>query len=79
MLSLSATVPKVFKGLTSGLLGNYDGNPENDFVNSSGMVFPGNMTEREIFYYARTCKCVTNSSKKNNFSTASVVLTNNTT
>lgn len=56
MLSLSTVVPKKFKNSTTGLLGNYDGDPENDFVKPTGVVMPGNMTEREIFHYGQSCK-----------------------
>ena len=56
MLALDTVVPDRFKKLTSGLLGNYDDNPENDFIKPTGEVLPGNMTEREIFAYGLTCR-----------------------
>jgi hypothetical protein len=55
MLSLNTGVPKVLHGLTTGLLGNYDGNPENDFTMPNGTVLQGNLTEREVFEYGKTC------------------------
>ncbi|XP_053387316.1 uncharacterized protein LOC128551050 [Mercenaria mercenaria] len=54
MLSLNTGVPKGLKGLTSGLLGNYDGNPDNDFTMPNGTVLRANLTEREVFEYGKT-------------------------
>ncbi|KAL3836533.1 hypothetical protein ACJMK2_021957, partial [Sinanodonta woodiana] len=36
MLALGITLPPIFKNKTKGLLGNYDGNPSNDFVYPNG-------------------------------------------
>lgn len=58
MLSISVIVSSNLKNKTTGLLGNYDGDPENDFILPSGEIRPGNMTEREIFEYGKTCKCL---------------------
>ena len=55
MLALNIGVQKQLKNLTTGLLGNYDGNPDNDFTMPNGTVLPANITEREIFAYGKTC------------------------
>ncbi|XP_053395504.1 uncharacterized protein LOC123523715 isoform X3 [Mercenaria mercenaria] len=54
MLSISATVPKIFKNKTKGLLGNFDGDPDNDFFTPNGSVLPSNLDEKEIFYYGQS-------------------------
>lgn len=56
MLAISATVPKIYNSTTRGLLGNFDNDPENDFVYPNGTVLPGNISEREVFYYGQSCK-----------------------
>ncbi|XP_060570002.1 uncharacterized protein LOC132728362, partial [Ruditapes philippinarum] len=62
MLSLNTWVPKVLHGLTTGLLGNNDGNPENDFTMPNGTVLQGNLTEREVFEYGKTWSINSNDS-----------------
>lgn len=37
-MTLSATVPKNLKGKPSGLLGNFDGNSENEFIPTNETV-----------------------------------------
>ncbi|KAL3836509.1 hypothetical protein ACJMK2_021935, partial [Sinanodonta woodiana] len=51
MLALGITLPPIFKNKTKGLLGNYDGNPSNDFVYPNGTRLAENATEKEIFYF----------------------------
>jgi len=41
-----------------GLLGNYDGEPKNDFRAPDGQLLPDNASERDIFKYASRCKLV---------------------
>lgn len=57
MLSLDTVVPESFKNQTSGLLGNYDDDPENDFIKPTREVLPGNLNETQVFYYGQTCMC----------------------
>ncbi|XP_053376387.1 uncharacterized protein LOC123533517 isoform X2 [Mercenaria mercenaria] len=54
MLSLNTGVSKSLKGHTTGLLGNYDGNPDNDFSMPSGTVLRADLTEREVFEYGKS-------------------------
>ncbi|XP_053386927.1 uncharacterized protein LOC123542089 isoform X2 [Mercenaria mercenaria] len=54
MLSLSTFVPENLKNLTKGLLGNYNGDPSDDFAMPNGTVLKPNLTEREIFEYGKT-------------------------
>lgn len=56
MLSQEVTVPKEYMGLTRGLLGNNDGNPDNDLVFQNGSVVGENETEREIFHFGQSCQ-----------------------
>lgn len=59
MLSLSTIVPQSLqstKGILSGLLGNYDGNPNNDFTMPNGTRLPFNISEGVVFSYGMTCK-----------------------
>ncbi|KAL3837657.1 hypothetical protein ACJMK2_023003, partial [Sinanodonta woodiana] len=54
MLSVSVVLPTVFKGRTKGLLGNFDGNPDNDFMFENGTILSPNISERQIFGYGQT-------------------------
>lgn len=58
MLSLSTIVPDTYRNTTSGLLGNYNNKPSDDFTLPNGTTLNANMTEREIFSYGKLCKCV---------------------
>lgn len=51
MLTVGLAVPDRFKGSVSGLVGNYDGNKDNDFQLPDGRVLtPSEVdTERKIF------------------------------
>ncbi|KAL3837614.1 hypothetical protein ACJMK2_022960 [Sinanodonta woodiana] len=51
MLTIAVTLPPIFKNKTKGLLGNYDGDPNNDFIFPNGTVLDGNATERTLFNY----------------------------
>ncbi|KAK7478693.1 hypothetical protein BaRGS_00030078, partial [Batillaria attramentaria] len=48
-LAVSVNVPLAFKGQTRGLLGDYNGNKEDDFILPNGTVLSNNLTERQIF------------------------------
>ncbi|KAK3597086.1 hypothetical protein CHS0354_022093 [Potamilus streckersoni] len=54
MLSVSVVLPTEFKGRTRGLLGNFDGNPDNDFMFDNGTILSSNISERQIFNYGQT-------------------------
>lgn len=55
MLTLTTFVPETLKNKTTGLLGNYDDDPYNDFSLPNGTILNANMTEREIFQYGKKC------------------------
>ncbi|XP_071100961.1 uncharacterized protein [Haliotis cracherodii] len=53
-LSFSVALENKFQGLTSGLLGNFDGDDTNDFNTSSGDSLPATATERQLFDMGKT-------------------------
>ncbi|KAL4236418.1 hypothetical protein ACF0H5_004803 [Mactra antiquata] len=53
MLSLSVAVDDKYKHITTGLLGNYDGDPSNDFITPDGVTLAANLTEEDIFSYGQ--------------------------
>ncbi|XP_046357676.2 uncharacterized protein LOC124135985 [Haliotis rufescens] len=53
-LSFSVALENKFQGLTSGLLGNFDGDNTNDFNTSSGDSLPATATERQLFDMGKT-------------------------
>ncbi|XP_060570647.1 fibrillin-2-like isoform X2 [Ruditapes philippinarum] len=54
MLSISTIIPNALNNVTSGLLGNFDGNPYNDLMMPNGTVINANSSERHIFDYGKT-------------------------
>lgn len=61
MLLSETLVNKKYKGLTSGLMGNFDGNDSNDFILPNGTVLNENSTktERDIFFnFGQHCKFI---------------------
>ena len=56
LLIQDVTVPDNYTGLTKGLLGNNDANPDNDFIFQNGDVLSPNASEREIFTFGQSCK-----------------------
>ncbi|XP_060591770.1 fibrillin-1-like [Ruditapes philippinarum] len=54
MLSISTIIPNTLTNVTSGLLGNFDGNPYNDLMMPNGTVINANSSERQIFDYGQT-------------------------
>ena len=40
----------------SGMLGNYNGNPNDDFVLPNGTVLPPNSTDRQLYVFGQSCK-----------------------
>ena len=55
-LAISTFVPQRYRDQVRGLLGNYDGDPKNDFVAPDGTMLSPNATERHIFQYASRCE-----------------------
>lgn len=61
MLLSETLVNKKYKGLTSGLMGNFDGSGSNDFILPNGTLLDANATktERDIFYnFGQHCKFI---------------------
>ena len=58
VLNIVASVPPSWKGSTKGLLGNYNGNKNDDFVpRGADTSLPGTITDRSIhFQFAQTCE-----------------------
>ncbi|XP_052809635.1 fibrillin-1-like, partial [Mya arenaria] len=54
MLSLSTIVKTALHGRVRGLLGNFDGNPDNDFITPDNLTLDPNMNESEIFDFGKT-------------------------
>ena len=57
VLNIVAIVPPSWKGSTKGLLGNYNGNKDDDFVpRGADNSLPGTITDRIVhFNFAQTC------------------------
>ena len=55
-LAVSTFVPLRFRGEVKGLMGNFDGDPNNDYLAPDGTMIAANATEREIFTYASRCE-----------------------
>ncbi|XP_052809767.1 uncharacterized protein LOC128238182 isoform X2 [Mya arenaria] len=53
MMTLKTTVNESLKGNVRGLLGNFDGIPDNDFMTPGGKLFNSNISEHEIFQYGQ--------------------------
>ncbi|KAL3837565.1 hypothetical protein ACJMK2_022913 [Sinanodonta woodiana] len=58
MLSVGVVLPTEFRGQPKGLLGNFDGSPDNDFRCPNGTQLASNITEREIFNYGQTWEII---------------------
>ena len=58
VLNIVTIVPPSWKGSTKGLLGNYNGNKNDDFVpRGTDKSLPGTITDRSIhFQFAQTCE-----------------------
>ena len=74
-LAISIFVPQIYKGQVSGLLGNYDGNPNNDFRAPDDSLLSVNANEREIFTYASQCKLKRRSTDTSNIPIPYVLFT----
>ena len=55
ILHFTTSVPDKYKGQTQGLLGNYNGNKNDDLTNSSGFIFDFE-NEMEIFEFGESCE-----------------------
>ncbi|WAR07512.1 MLP-like protein [Mya arenaria] len=53
MLTLKTTVNASLKGKVRGLLGNFDEDPDNDFITPGEQIFNSNISESEIFHYGQ--------------------------
>ena len=52
-------VPPTFKGKTYGLLGNFNDNPDDDFIDrGSDTPRASNSTDNQIFEFGKTCKAL---------------------
>ena len=40
----------------SGMLGNYNGNPNDDFVLPNGTMLPSNASDRQVYTFGQSCK-----------------------
>ena len=57
ILDVILTIPNTFNNHTKGLLGTWNGNPDDDFLTSSGTTLPPNSTEEELFRgFGHTCE-----------------------
>ncbi|KAL3836478.1 hypothetical protein ACJMK2_021910, partial [Sinanodonta woodiana] len=53
MLSVTVVVPNSLKGTPKGLLGNFDDDPNNDFICPNGTILPPAISDRHIFSYGQ--------------------------
>ena len=56
ILSFTTVVQVTYMGTTEGLLGNFDDDKTNDFVNRNGSTIPYNSSDADIFQFGQTCK-----------------------
>ncbi|KAL3837136.1 hypothetical protein ACJMK2_022514, partial [Sinanodonta woodiana] len=54
MLNIDVIIPNKFRGMTSGLMGNFDDNQKNDLQAKNGTILINNTTERHIFEFGMT-------------------------
>ncbi|XP_052238542.1 neurogenic locus notch homolog protein 1-like [Dreissena polymorpha] len=54
MLSLDTIVPRTFQNKARGLLGNFDGKPNNDFEYPNGSVLRADASDAEIFLFGQS-------------------------
>lgn len=53
-----ADLPLEFTGKTKGLLGNFNGDPSDDFLRPDGTVLPTDASAEDIHYlFGEECKC----------------------
>ncbi|KAK3598135.1 hypothetical protein CHS0354_000072 [Potamilus streckersoni] len=54
MLSVSVVLPTEFSRKTKGLLGNFDGYPDNDFMFPNGTILSAKASDQDIFKYGQS-------------------------
>ncbi len=63
LITIGANLPSEFKGNINGLLGNFDGESNNEFINRNGTLIADNATEESLFYeFGQTWKIFQNES-----------------
>ena len=56
-MNFQVRVPHSYRGSTRGLLGNFDGNPSNEFYRKGETTpLPDGISERELYPHLLTCK-----------------------
>ena len=56
-LSIVFEAPRSFKNVTKGLLGTWNGNPEDDFLTPNGTILPSNASSKDIHNnFGLSCK-----------------------
>ena len=58
VLSALTRIPTQFNGALRGLLGNFDGNPKNDFIYRNGTIASDSISDREKHSVAQSCKWI---------------------
>ncbi|XP_048238235.1 uncharacterized protein LOC124135986 isoform X1 [Haliotis rufescens] len=53
-LSQSAVLPETYRGLTKGLLGNYNGDDTDDFVSSTGSPYLATSTDEVLYQFGQS-------------------------
>ena len=56
MLHVLVQTPNSLQGQLKGLMGNYDTDPDNDFMFPNGSVLSPNTTEKGLFPFGQGCK-----------------------
>ena len=55
-LSFTLWVPESFQGLTTGLLGNFNGDSSDDLSSSNMTVLAANATDEQIYEFGESCE-----------------------
>ena len=58
MFTLVVLINSEFQNQTRGLLGNFNRDPNDDFVLPNGTMKNANMSEREVFDYGSECNYI---------------------
>lgn len=60
MLDIAITIPDVLMGKASfsGLMGNFNGDPADDFQTSFGNILSSNITDELIHGFGESCKYI---------------------
>lgn len=67
LLTTKVALPNSLKGFTKGLLGNFDGDANNDFGLPNGKILKNNLSDREIFTeFGEKCEYPINRGYHNN-------------